>query len=149
MRGPCACQAIGQCHAAISTALMHDNIRSCQRPTHLLPPLDTQSSELFSLIQLANCSTDPQPLIISFSVTSSAGTPSGTVTVSDGTDSCTVAVSAGSCAMIFATAGDKTLTATYSGDDNFDGSVSASALHRVVEEGEDTTYPIYVPLIIR
>jgi hypothetical protein len=48
-----------------------------------------------------------------------SGTPTGTVNVSDGTNSCSAAVSAGVCTLTSTTVGSKTLTATYSGDDNF------------------------------
>ena len=60
-----------------------------------------------------------------------SGTPTGTVTVSDGTDSCSAAVGAGSCSLTSTTAGSpKTLTATYSGDTNFNGS-SGTQTHNV------------------
>ena len=48
-----------------------------------------------------------------------AGIPTGIVTVSDGTTSCTGTVAAGQCSLTFTTAGDRTLTASYSGDSNF------------------------------
>ncbi|HEY7941691.1 MAG TPA: Ig-like domain repeat protein [Candidatus Limnocylindrales bacterium] len=66
-----------------------------------------------------------------------AGTPSGTVTLSDGSDSCLVPVTlvggAGSCSFLSTSAGDKTLTATYSGDGNFHASTSAGTSHAVDE----------------
>ena len=60
-----------------------------------------------------------------------AGTPTGNVTVSDGTDSCTGTVAAGTCSITLNTAGARTLTATYAGDGNFNGSTSAGAAHAV------------------
>jgi hypothetical protein len=53
-----------------------------------------------------------------------AGTPTGNVTVSDGTNSCTADATAGSCSFIPAavSAGPISLTATYVGDGNFNGS---------------------------
>ncbi len=68
-----------------------------------------------------------------------AGTPTGNVTVSDGTDSCVAAASAGSCALTSTTVGAKTLVATYAGDANFAGSVSAGAAHTVNLIGTTTT----------
>jgi uncharacterized repeat protein (TIGR01451 family) len=51
------------------------------------------------------------------------GTPTGTITVSDGTGgTCTITLPAASCVLTSTTAGAKTLTATYSGDSNFDPS---------------------------
>jgi hypothetical protein len=52
------------------------------------------------------------------------------VTVSDGVDSCTGTVAAGTCNVILTTVGTRTLTATYAGDSNFNGS-SGTASHTV------------------
>jgi hypothetical protein len=60
-----------------------------------------------------------------------AGVPTGNVTVSDGTNTCVAILPATSCVLSSTTAGAKTLTATYSGDGNFNGSVSATAGHQV------------------
>lgn len=66
-----------------------------------------------------------QPVTVNFTVVASGaggGTPTGNVTVSDGTVSCVGAVAAGTCTLIPTSAGAKTLTATYAGDANFNGS---------------------------
>jgi hypothetical protein len=79
-------------------------------------------------------STVGQAVTVSYTVVANApgaGTPTGNVTVSDGTDSCTGTVAAGQCTITFTSAGPKTLTATYSGDSNFNGSVSATETHTV------------------
>ena len=76
-------------------------------------------------------STVGQATTVSFSVTSSSGTPTGTVTVSDGTEGCSGTVAAGSCSVTFPTAGAKTLIATYAGDGTFAGSTSTSVGHTV------------------
>ena len=69
-----------------------------------------------------------QAITVSYTVAVNApgtGAPqTGTVTVTDGSASCVVAVAAGSCVFAPATAGSKTLTATYSGSTN--GSFLAS-----------------------
>ncbi len=69
---------------------------------------------------------------VTFSVTSTAGTPTGTVkiTASGGDETCSGSVAEGSCALTLTTVGDRTLTATYSGDDNFSPS-SGVAPHSV------------------
>ena len=73
-----------------------------------------------------------QGYTVAFGVTSTGGTPTGTVTISDGTDNCAAAAAAsGNCVLTSNTAGAKTLVATYSGDANFGGSVSAGAAHTV------------------
>jgi hypothetical protein len=66
-----------------------------------------------------------QKVNVTFRVTANrpgGGTPTGTVTISDGTDSCAASAAAGSCMLMPTVAGRKTLTATYSGDPNFNGS---------------------------
>ncbi len=79
-----------------------------------------------------------QQVTISYQVNVSApaaGNPGGTVTVSDGSQSCNGGVSAGSgsgsCQIAFNSAGTHTLSATYNGDANFNGSTSADQSHTV------------------
>jgi hypothetical protein len=77
-----------------------------------------------------NPSTVGQGVVVSYSVTSTAGTPTGNVTVSDGVDSCVATVAAGSCTITFPTEGARTLTATYAGAANYLTS-SGNAAHQV------------------
>ena len=60
------------------------------------------------------------------------GTPTGNVTVSDGVNSCVGTAAAGQCSLALNTGGMRTLTATYAGDTNFNGSVSAGEPHTVL-----------------
>ncbi len=61
-----------------------------------------------------------------------AGTPTGNVMVTDGVDSCTGTVAAGQCTITLFTVGNRTLTATYQGDANFNASpASSGAAHTV------------------
>jgi hypothetical protein len=68
-------------------------------------------------------------------VTPGAGTLTGTVTVSDGTQSCIGAISSGSgigsCSIAFASPATRNVTAEYSGDANFESSISPSTSHTV------------------
>ena len=69
------------------------------------------------------------------------GTPGGTVTISDGTgSSCPITLSGGigTCSLPNATAGPKTITATYGGSLDFNGSVSSGTSH-VVDPAPTTT----------
>ena len=76
---------------------------------------------------------------ITFSVTSSGGTPTGNVTISDGAgDSCTATVAVGNCSIAFPASGNKTLSAVYGGDTNFTGSTSAN-VSQVVNAAATTT----------
>jgi hypothetical protein len=84
-------------------------------------------------------STVGQSVTVNFSVTSTGGTPTGTVVVSDGAVTlCSGTVLSGQCTGAFATAGPKTLTATYGGDGNFAGSASAGAPHTVTAAATTT-----------
>ena len=81
-----------------------------------------------------------QSVTVQYSVSTASGTPTGNVTVSDGTISCTGTVAAGQCSLTFTTPGAKSLTATYAGDSNFNGSASAAEPHTV--NGAATTSTI-------
>lgn len=74
-----------------------------------------------------------------------AGTPTGNVTVSDGVDSCTATVAAGQCTLSLGTLGARTLTATYAGDANFNGSTSAGVSHQVNKANTTTTITADTP----
>ena len=95
-----------------------------------------------------NPSVTAQAVTVAFTVSPVApatSAPTGTVTVSDGTgDSCTASVSVGQCLLTIATAGMKTLTASYGGDTNFVGSFSAGVSQTVYAA---TTTGIIAPAI--
>lgn len=78
-----------------------------------------------------NPSSTVQEVTITYTVISSAGTPTGNVTVSDGAFSCTGTVAAGACSLTFPTVGTRTITAQYSGDANFNVSTSTGVTHTV------------------
>jgi hypothetical protein len=79
------------------------------------------------------------PVTVQVTVTSAAGTPTGTVTVQDGNDSCPMTLSngQGTCALQLNTAGDRTLTASYAGADGFAPS-SATESHTVQAAPQQT-----------
>jgi hypothetical protein len=85
-----------------------------------------------------------QPVTVTWSVTvnapGSVGAPlTGNVTVSDGTNQCVAAVSAGQCDITFTSAGAKSITATYAGDTNYNGSASTPATAHTVNKADTTT----------
>jgi Ca2+-binding RTX toxin-like protein len=93
-------------------------------------------------------SDNPDPSVVGQSVTvqytvaptaPGAGTPTGNVTISDGTVSCTGTIAAGQCSLTFTSAGARSLTATYAGDSNFNGSTSAADAHQVNDADTTTT----------
>jgi Bacterial Ig-like domain (group 1)/Bacterial Ig-like domain (group 3) len=82
-------------------------------------------------------SDDPDPsapgsaVRVRFRVTSPGGVPDGAVQVaSDDGASCSASVSSGECSLTLATAGTRLLTATYTGDAEFEGS-AATEQHTV------------------
>jgi hypothetical protein len=86
-----------------------------------------------------------EPVIVSFSVVSGGGTPTGTVTVSGGGTSCFASVAVGSCELNFPAIGAKTLTANYPGDGNFTGSTSGSTGHTVNQAATTTAIADHTP----
>ncbi|MFN8597523.1 MAG: PKD domain-containing protein [Anaerolineae bacterium] len=72
-----------------------------------------------------------QPTAITATLTVNApgaGTPTGVITITDGTVSCTATLPATSCSLTFSVLGAHTVTATYSGDPNFNTSNATSPL---------------------
>lgn len=120
-------------------------------------PSDTTGAPLSQTIAKAATTTvtsaAPDPSLIGravtvqFSVTANppgSGTPTGSITVSASGASCvgTLNGGAGSCSITLSSIGAVTLTATYGGDDNFNGS-AGTTMHEVVY------FKTYLPLIER
>jgi hypothetical protein len=93
-------------------------------------------------------SDDPDPsvvgedVVVQYRVTANApggGTPTGNVTVTDGTQSCMGTVAAGQCTITFATAGAKSLTATYASDLNYNSSPASASVSHHVNQADTTT----------
>jgi hypothetical protein len=99
------------------------------------------------------------PAMVNWSVTGSTNVtaPTGTVTVKANTgEDCSAAVSAGSCALTFQTTGPRTVTASYSGDTNFqtsstvagvlvnvgDFSITATPTTETISSGHTAVYTI-------
>jgi hypothetical protein len=84
-----------------------------------------------------NPSAPGQAVLVSFTVTGN-GSPTGSVTVSASTgEPClptptNLSAGAGSCSLTFFTDGSRTLTASYSGDPNFNNSTSAAVTQSVI-----------------
>lgn len=65
-------------------------------------------------------------VVVSYSVTSEAGAPTGSVTIGDGTSGSFGTVAGGNCTLVFHSPGVRSLTAAYSGDSDFSPSTSAA-----------------------
>jgi hypothetical protein len=97
--------------------------------------IDVNKASTTTTISQDVATSDPgQSVTFTVSVTStSPGTPSGTIEVkASDSEKCTVAAPSGSCPIIFTGTGDRTVTATYSGDAAFATS-SGSLTHHVNE----------------
>ncbi len=80
------------------------------------------------------------PVHYSVSVTvPGSGTPTGNVQVTDGVSSCTGTVAAGLCNLTLATAGARSLTATYQGDPNYNASPASVVEPHQVNPADTTT----------
>ncbi len=79
-----------------------------------------------------------EAVTVTFSVTSNAGSPTGTVTVTanGGGESCSAPVAVGSCTLVLIGEGSRTLTASYVGDAPFEAS-SDTESHDVVPSDSD------------
>src|ERR1043165_3964664 len=102
------------------------------------------TTTITNAVALGTASVVGQPVTVTWNVAVNApgslGTPlTGNVTVSDGTNQCTAAVSAGQCDVTFTSAGAKSLTATYAGDTNYNGSASSPATAHTVNKADTTT----------
>jgi hypothetical protein len=88
-----------------------------------------------------------QPVTVTFTVRSSAGTPTGQVTVTDGTNACVGALAGGtgSCATALTTVGTRTLTAAYAGNSDFAPSTSPGSTHTVNRATTTTTITADTP----
>lgn len=94
-----------------------------------------------------------QPYSITWTVSPNApgaGSPSGTVTVNGGTGggTCSAPAAAGTCTLTPISVGSKTVVATFTGDANFEASISAAVTHDVNLEitGNIRQMPANVPL---
>ncbi len=104
---------------------------------------NSSSNTAGHLVNKANTTTtiiadNPDPsvsggnVVVNFTVMAAApgsGTPTGNVviTVSGGSETCTGAVAAGTCTLALTAPGNRTLTATFAGDANYNGSADTEA----------------------
>ena len=86
-----------------------------------------------------------ETIVISYTVTSAGGIPTGLVTITDGSISCTGTSGEGICKLTLSTAGNKNLIATYSGYANFNPSTSASVAHTVDKADPTTSITSHIP----
>ncbi|MFK5971049.1 MAG: BspA family leucine-rich repeat surface protein, partial [Candidatus Marithrix sp.] len=110
-------------------------------------------TQTFTISKVATTTTitsdNPDPskidrtVTINFTIIPASGSnPTGDVTVTDGTDSCTATLPATSCDITFLSDGTKSLTTTYAGDINFNGSVSPVETHEVLADEVIPSQPI-------
>ena len=91
-------------------------------------------------VTLATPTVVGQAYTVNVSVTSTAGTPTGSVAVSDAAATCTVTLAAGigSCSLVSTSVGVKTITATYAATVSYAGSAT-TASHTVTKASTTTS----------
>ena len=93
-------------------------------------------------------STPAQTVAVSVTVSGAGVTPTGTVAITGANTNCTITLSSGSgsCNVVFSTTGAKTLTATYSGDAVYTGSLDTES-HTVATatSASATTITSHIP----
>ena len=110
---------------------------------------DGQPNGPLTTTEILSDSPDPslvsETVTVTFSVTSTAGTPSGTVTVSDGTAAgCSATVAEGSCTLAWGIfPGDRTLTARYPGGGGFCSSSDTES--HTVQVPTRTSFTLFTP----
>lgn len=100
--------------------------------THIVNKADTVTTITGAVPQPSALN---QPVAFGYSiipVVPGAGTPTGTVSVGAGVDLGSGSVAAGSASVVFTSKGPKSVTASYVGDANFNGGVSAIFPHDVI-----------------
>jgi hypothetical protein len=130
-----ASAAAGSCTLALNT--LGNRILTASYPGNMYfkGSSDTESHKVKAHTTTTIVHDNPDPSIINQAVTVNITVTSGTTAITGnvpitGADvNCVVTLSAGSgsCAVIFTKAGDKTLTATYSGDATYGGSSDSEA----------------------
>ncbi|MCO6459520.1 MAG: Ig-like domain repeat protein [Pirellulaceae bacterium] len=93
-----------------------------------------RAATTLSLSAMPNPTDIGQAVSLNFSLgvaAPGAGVPTGNVTITDGVDSVIVPSSAGAASLVLTTPGSRTLTATYAGDANFQGTTSSGVSHQV------------------
>lgn len=109
---------------------------------HTVNSADTTTT-ITNTIELATPTATGQSYPVKWSVTVNSpgsGTPTGYVRVSDGVEECVAPIEDGQCNLTSTSAGMKTITARYEGDDNFNSSTSEGVPHTVA----CTTNPVVV-----
>ncbi len=97
-------------------------------------------------VAITNDTPDPSVIGQNYAVTAGvavnspgSGTPTGTITVTDGTNNCTITLPGTSCNLPSTSVGVKTLTATYSGDANYNGSGPSPGVSHAVNKADAVT----------
>ena len=104
---------------------------SSARETHTVNPPPAASTTTAITSDAPDPSNPDEVVTVSFTVTASGGSPTGTVTVSDANGGgCTGTAPSGSCSYTPVGTGTRTITATYAGNSSFGGS-SGTAEHTV------------------
>ena len=129
-------------------------VTAANNPTVTTPPTIINVSKASTGTAItsdsANPSTVGQSVAFGVSVSTASGTPTGSIIVSASTlETCTVTLASGSevgsCNITFNSSGQRTITAAYQGDANFNGSMSGNLTQTVNSATKTTTFSTVCP----
>ncbi len=139
----------GSCNVVFSTAgtktltaMYNGNAtyaNSSDTESHTVGPVSGASSTTTITADNPDSSTPGASVAVSVTVSGTGTTPTGTVALSGADTNCTITLAGGSgnCNVVFNTAGNKTITAAYSGDGNYASSTDTE--NHTVSKGSSTT----------
>ena len=140
-QAPCLTSALSVASHSLTAVYSGDGINSGSTSAPLTQVVNKAATTSTISAHTPNPSLVGAPIAVTASVAVTApgtGTPTGTITVSDGTASCLITLPATSCNLVPTSPGAKTLTATYAGDANFNGSTSPGVAHTVNNANSST-----------
>ena len=146
-QAPCLTSALSVASHSLTAVYSGDGINSGSTSAPLTQVVNKAATTSTISAHTPNPSLVGAPIAVTASVAVTppgTGTPTGTITVSDGTANCLITLPATSCNLVPTSPGAKTLTATYAGDANFNGSTSPGVAHTVTTTA--CTYPWRRPI---
>ena len=147
-QAPCLTSALSVASHSLTAVYSGDGINSGSTSAPLTQVVNKAATTSTLSAHTPNPSLVGAPIAVTASVAVTppgTGTPTGTITVSDGTANCLITLPATSCNLVPTSAGAKTLTATYAGDANFNGSTSPGVAHTVNKASTTATLSAHTP----
>ena len=147
-QAPCLTSALSVASHSLTAVYSGDGINSGSTSAPLTQVVNKAATTSTLSAHTPNPSLVGAPIAVTASVAVTppgTGTPTGTITVSDGTANCLITLPATSCNLVPSSVGAKTLTASYAGDANFNGSTSPGVAHTVNKASTTSTLSAHTP----